>query len=615
MARGPRGPIDDGPPPTKGQRKDQLRRLLSLMLPHRGRFIIATFALLGGSGIALLYPQAARRAIDLGLSEGGDATQLNTIALIALVLIGVHAFIVWARHYLMSWLGERVVTDLRRQVYTKLLQLPPSWFWERRTGELTGRLASDVTVIQSAVGSELSISLRHAIQLVGGVVLLFIENARLTLIMLSVIPPLVLGVFVFGRKIRVMSKALQDRLAVASGRVDEIVSAIATVQSFTQEPRERDAYGGDVEDAFQQSLSLARWRAAFMATVTAAGFAGMVLILWVGGRSVIAGELSPGDLTAFLLYTMMVAASLGSLAGVWSSLMRAVGATERLYEILDEQPGIQDPAEPVALPDGGGAVAFKDLSFRYPSRPDVQVLDGIDLSIAPGQAVALVGHSGSGKSTLTSLLLRFFDPDEGSVELEGVDIRRLKLDALRSTLAIVAQEPVLFSGTLRENIAYGRPDATDAQVEAAARDAHAHAFIMGFPDGYDTIVGERGVKLSGGQRQRIAIARAIVLDPRVLILDEATSNLDAESEALVQEALARLMAGRTTLVVAHRLSTVRDADRIVVLDKGRLVESGTHSELMAAGGAYKKLVEHQVFASSDGDPPAINAAAPPLAVA
>jgi subfamily B ATP-binding cassette protein MsbA len=600
MARGRGRMIDDGPPPTKGQRNDQLQRLLGLLAPHRGRFFIATLALLGGSGIALLYPQAARRAIDLGLSEGGDSTQLNTIALIALVLIGVHAFIVWARHYLMSWLGERVVTDLRRQVYAKLLQLPPSWFWERRTGELTGRLASDVTVIESAVGSELSISLRHFIQLIGGLVLLFVENARLTLIMLSVIPPLVLGVVVFGRKIRKMSKALQDRLAVASGRVDEIVSAIGTVQAFTQEPREREAYGEDVEGAFEEALSLARWRGAFMATVTAAGFAGMVLILWVGGRAVIAGELSPGDLTAFLLYTMMVAASLGSLAGVWSSLMRAVGATERLYEILDEEPDIEDPVDPIALPDGGGSVVFKQVSFRYPSRPDVQVLDNIDLSIAPGQAVALVGHSGSGKSTLTSLLLRFFDPDGGAVQLEGVDIRQLTLSDLRSALAIVAQEPVLFSGSLRENIAYGRPDATDAEIESAARDAHAHEFITGFPDGYDTIIGERGVKLSGGQRQRIAIARAIVLDPRVLILDEATSNLDSESEFLVQEALARLMEGRTTLVVAHRLSTVRDADRIVVIDKGHIVESGTHSELMAAGGAYKRLVEHQVIGDAPG---------------
>jgi ABC transporter fused permease/ATP-binding protein len=583
-----------------------------MLKPHRGRFYIATVALLIGSGIGLSFPQIARFAIDEGLSAG-NSEMLDRIALVFLALVTAQAGLTWVRHYLMSWLGERVVADLRRQVFDRILTLPPAWFQERRTGEVVGRLASDVTVVEGIVGSELSIALRNTVQLFGGVILLFISNAKLTAIMLLIIPPLSVGVVLFGRMIRKMSRAVQDRLAEASAQVDETVAAIETVQSFTREETESKSYASDVEAAFQQALSLTRWRASFFSTATLAGLVAVGGILWVGGRAVLRAEIDGGELMAFLLYTLMVATSLGSLAGLWGNLQRAAGATERLFGIVDTVPDIRDVDTPTPLPAGRGTVSFDDVSFRYASRPDHPVLQGVSLDVAPGEVVALVGTSGAGKSTLTALVQRFYDVNEGTVLFEGVDVRQLRLADLRGAVSIVAQEPVLMSGSVRDNIAYGRLDASDDEIRQAARDAHAHDFVSDFPDGYDTVVGERGVKLSGGQKQRVAIARAVLADPRVLILDEATSNLDAESEHLVQAALAKLMKGRTTIVVAHRLSTVRDADRIVVLDKGRVIEQGTHAALMDHDGAYKRLVEHQLVQDTDDATSAAEPAAPPAA--
>lgn len=591
--RKPAGDADDGGGP-KSRNLGILRRLIDLVRPHKARFALAVVTLLGASALTLVYPWAAKEAIDAGMKSATSA-KLDKIVLGLLALFAVNAVLVWLRHYSMSWLGERVVTDLRAMVFDRVLTLPMQWFHERRSGELVSRLASDVTVVESVVGSELSMALRNGVQFIGGLVFLFVINVKLTLLMLAIVPPIVLVTLYFGKKIRRMSREVQDQLAKVSGQVQESIGAIATVQSFVREGFEAKRYRQGVESTFEKSMTMVRWRSSFFATAMSAGFAGVTMVIWLGGRAMINGEISAGQLTQFFLYTFMIAGALSELAGLWAALQRAAGATDRLFAVIDTVPDVRDAVKTTPLPDGGGAIEFHDVTFAYPSRKTLPVLTNINLRIAPGEVVALVGPSGAGKSTILSLLYRFADVDQGRISFEGVDVRDLPLAALRRSLAMVAQEPVLFAGTLSDNIAYGREGATQAEIESAARDANAHQFITGFPDGYNTVIGERGTKLSGGQKQRIAIARALLANPRVLILDEATSNLDAESESLVQAALARLMKGRTTLVVAHRLSTVRDANRIVVIDNASVAEQGTHEELLAKGGVYRRLIEHQVI--------------------
>ncbi|HVK82916.1 MAG TPA: ABC transporter transmembrane domain-containing protein [Kofleriaceae bacterium] len=592
--------VDDPRAVEERERPDRRRlavlwRLVPLVRPHRGRFALALAALFAGSGITLVYPWAARAAVDVGMGAR-TSSDLDWIVLGIVGVFVINAVLVWLRHYSMSWLGERVVADLRGMVFDRILTLPLGWFHERRSGELVGRLASDVTVVEGVVGSELSMALRNSIQMLGAMVLLFIIDVKLTLLMLAIVPPIVVTTIYFGKKIRKMSRAVQDELARVSGQVQESIGAISTVQAFVREGYEAQRYRRGVEGAFGKTLKLVRARSWFFSTAMTAGYVGVALVIWLGGRALINKELTAGDLTSFFLYTFIVAGALADLASLWGSLQRAAGATDRLFAVIDTVPDIRSPDAPRALPAGKGAIALEHVSFAYPSRRAQPVLTDVSITVEPGEVVALVGPSGAGKSTILSLLYRFYDVDAGRVLFEGVDVRALSLADLRRSLAMVAQEPVLFSGTIRDNIAYGRDGATDAEIEQAARDAFAHDFISSFPDGYATMIGERGTKLSGGQKQRVALARALLADPRVLILDEATSNLDAESEAAVQAALARLMEGRTTIIVAHRLSTVRDADRIVVIEGAGVVEQGRHDELMARRGTYHRLVEHQLVA-------------------
>ena len=575
------------PPPGR------LVRLWPRVRPYRGILLLASLALVGSGALGLAFPMVVKYLLDAAFVNH-DRALLDRIALGLVALFTVQAGLNYAQAYLLSVAGERSVASLRRDLFARLIQMPPGFFAERRTGELTSRLTVDVGLLQSVLSHQVSEISRQVLSLVGGVVLLTYLQPRLTLTALGVAPLVVGSALVFGKRLRTITTGVQDRVAEATAVAEEAFTQIRTVQSFVQEPAERARYAERVAASVRTALQRAKVRGVFFGVLTFSTFAGIVFVLWQGGLLVLDGKLTAGSLVSFLLYTVTIAASIGALASSFSAYQEAVGAAERVFEILEMRPEIADPAEPETLATPvGGRVEFEDVSFRYAQGEETWTLEDVTLRVAPGEVVALVGPSGGGKTTLVSLLSRFWDVDRGHVRLDGHDVRAIRLADLRGSIGIVPQEPALFSGSVRENIAYARPGASAAEVEAAARAAHAHEFIERLPHGYDTPVGERGVKLSGGQRQRVAIARAILKDPAVLVLDEATSNLDTESERLIEDALEKLLVGRTTLIIAHRLSTVRRADRLVVVDRGRIVEEGTHAALLARGGLYARLYQRQ----------------------
>lgn len=555
---------------------------------------LATVTLVASALLGLAFPLIVRFLLDAAFIRHNREV-LDRIAIGLVLLFSVQAVLNYIQTYLLSAVGERVVAGIRRELFAKLLEMPPGFFAERRTGELTSRLTTDIGLLQGVLSHQIAEFSRQMLALVGGIVLLTLMQPRLTLTALGVVPLVIGSAMYFGRRLRRMTVGVQDKVAEATAVAEEAFSQIRTVQSFVQEPEERTRYGDRIGASVKAALVRAQLRGVFFGVLTFSTFIGIVFVLWQGGLLVLEGQLTPGELVQFLLYTITIAAAIGALASFFSSYQEAVGAAERVFEILEMHPTIADPETPVVLPSPvRGGVDFERVSFRYQRNPSLPwILEDIDLHCAPGEVLALVGPSGAGKTTLVSLLPRFWDADGGRVLLDGIDVRNLRLADLRSAIGIVPQDPALFSGTIRENIAYARPGASQPEVESAARAAHAHEFIERLPLGYETVVGERGVKLSGGQRQRIAIARAVLKNPAVLILDEATSNLDTESERLIEDALGKLLVGRTTLIIAHRLSTVRRADRLIVLDRGRIVEEGSHTELLTLGGLYARLYQHQ----------------------
>ncbi|MFB0922880.1 MAG: ABC transporter transmembrane domain-containing protein [Alphaproteobacteria bacterium] len=586
----PHGGDDTKPPKRK---IGELRRLGRFLKPYRLFVLGAVLALTVAAGTVLTIGQGVRRLVDDGFAAG-NIELLNESLVALLIIVVVLAAATYSRYFFVSWLGERVVADIRKSVFEHTLRLDPTFYETMRVGEVMSRLTADTTLIQTVVGTSASMALRNVLLVLGGLVMLAVTSPQLTLLVLLVVPVVLVPILFFGRRVRKLSRESQDRLADVGSYLDESIANIRTVQAFNHEDVDRSRFAGRVEDTFQTSVRRIRSRASLTAIVILLVFGAIGVILWMGGREVISGGISAGDLSAFIFYSIIVASSVGAISEVIGSLQHAAGAVERLFELLDMEPNIAAPAAPKSLPKGRLAqVALDNVTFHYPSRPEQPALHEFSLDMAPGETVALVGPSGAGKTTVFQLLLRFYDPASGQLTLNGVDLRELDPSDLRSHIGLVPQEPVVFSASAFENIRYGRPGASDAEVRAAAEAASASDFLDALPDGFDTFLGEKGVRLSGGQRQRIAIARAILRDPNVLLLDEATSALDAESERAVQTALAGLMHNRTTLVIAHRLATVMAADRIVVIDEGRIVAEGTHESLVMEGGLYARLAELQ----------------------
>ena len=567
------------------------------MRPYRARVAAASVVLLLAAGLVLGLGQGLRHLIDTGFAAG-DSGRLNQAALVLAATVALLGLTTGARYYLVAWLGERVAADMRRAVFSRVLTLGPATFETLRTGDILTRLTTDTALLQTLIGSAVSVWLRSALMVTGALVMLFVTSVKLALIVVAVVPLVVLPLVLFGRRERRLARGAQDRVADLGSYAEETVNALRTVQAYTHEAVDRTRFGIRLEDAVQASLRRVTVRSGLIMAVILLGFGAITFSLWVGGLEVVHGRLSGGALSSFVFYAVLVATSVASMSELWGEVQRAAGSASRIAELLDEAPSVVAPAHPVPLrraDTAGSRVVLDNVRFHYPSRPDAAALERFCLAVEPGETVALVGPSGAGKTTVFQLLLRFYDPDGGCVSLDGAGLRVADPEEVRRRIALVPQDPVIFGADVWDNIRYGRPGASDAEVVAAAHAASA-GFLQDLPQGFNTFLGERGLRLSGGQRQRVAIARAILRDAPLLLLDEATSALDAESEAAIQRALARLAAGRTTIVIAHRLATVRRADRIVVMDGGRVVAEGTHDALIEQGGLYARLASLQFAA-------------------